>query len=374
MRGKRLHVLIVPDKFKGTMTARQAADAMARGWRRSRPGDRLTTLPATDGGDGFGAVMGGLLGARRRFVTTQNAAHVPCRSPWWWEPRHRIAVVESAAVIGLAMLPKHRFHPFELDTLGLGGLLQSIAKAQPRSCLIGVGGSATNDGGFGLALALGWKFFRQNGTPLRAWTELVHLARIEPPSTPWLAGKIVVALDVRNGLLGPRGATRVYGPQKGLQPEELMPAEACLRRLAAVWQRQFGSALARRPGAGAAGGLGFALMAFLGAHPRSGIEVFAEHATLDSRIQAADLVLTGEGSLDRSSLMGKGVGEIARRCRQWGKPCLGLSGVTDGSPQLRRAFESVHALVPEFTTTTRALTRPRYELGRLARRIAALIR
>jgi glycerate kinase len=158
-----MKVLIVPDKFKGTLTAAAAAAAIARGWRSGRPNDSLDLLPMSDGGDGFGEVTSKLLRARLQRAEAIDAAHRPCVAKWWWEPRTRTAIIESAGVIGLAMLPPKRFHPFELDTLGLGAVVQAAAQRGARRCLMGIGGSATNDGGFGLARALGWVFLDESG-------------------------------------------------------------------------------------------------------------------------------------------------------------------------------------------------------------------
>jgi len=176
-----LRVLIIPDKFKGTLTAQAAAEAIARGWRGARPGDTLDLLPMSDGGDGFGEVTGSLLRAKRQVVTTVDATHRPCRSLWWWKPEDETAVIESARVIGLAMLPDGRFHPFDLDTFGLGAVVRAAARKGARRCLVGIGGSATNDGGFGLARALGWEFLDDNGHRIERWTGLDKLARVLHP-------------------------------------------------------------------------------------------------------------------------------------------------------------------------------------------------
>src|SRR5947207_2704003 len=153
-----LKVLIIPDKFKGTLSAAAAAAAIGRGWRTSRPKDTLEQLPMTDGGDGFGEVISRLIKARPRTISTMDAAHRQCRSRWWWDPLTKTAIVESAEVIGLARFRDKRFHPFKLDTFGLGAIFERVAKYGAKRCLIGIGGSATNDGGFGLNRALGWTF------------------------------------------------------------------------------------------------------------------------------------------------------------------------------------------------------------------------
>ena len=364
-----LRVLIIPDKFKGTLTARAAAAAIARGWRGARPDDFLEVLPMSDGGDGFGEVTSALLQARSRRVKTVDAAHRSCAARWWWEPRTRTAIIESAAVIGLAMLPPKQFHPFQLDTFGLGTLARTAARKGATRCLIGIGGSATNDAGFGLARALGWRFLDSGGQTIEHWTGLHGLEHIRvPPRRRWFA-RCLVATDVANPLLGPRGATRVYGPQKGFRPQDFALAERCLGRLARVAARQFGRDIAREPGAGAAGGLGFGLMAFLGAELEPGFDLFARYAKLDRHLRAADLVVTGEGAVDRSTLMGKGVGQVAQWCRRSKVPCIALAGVVGANRGIQAIFTQVHALT-DLTTVQQAKAQSAYWLERLAGRVA----
>jgi glycerate kinase len=364
-----LRVLIIPDKFKGTLTAQTAAEAIARGWGKTRPADILHLLPMSDGGDGFGEVISSLLQAKRQTVRTMDAAHRPHRSIWWWEPGSRTAIIESAQVVGLAMLPAGRFHPFELDTSGLAGMVRAAARKGARRCLIGLGGSATCDAGFGLARALGWGFLDANGRPIERWTSLDRLKRIQVPSHLRWFDETVVAVDVQNRLLGRAGTTRIYGPQKGLRPQDFALTERCLGRLARVVRQQFGQDFARLPGSGSAGGLGFGLQAFLGARLEPGFDLFARLAALEQRLREADLVITGEGAIDHSSFMGKGAGQIARRCRQLQIPCFGLSGVLACPDQARRHFIQVGALT-DLTTVRQAMTRPAYWLGRLAKHVA----
>src|SRR5882724_4289691 len=206
-----LKVLVIPDKFKGTLGAEAAAQAIARGWHRSRPRDRLELLPMSDGGDGFGEVMGKLRNAKVQRVTTVDAAHQRCIVPWWWEPKTRAAIIEWARGVGLAMLPVGQFHPFALDTFGLGALLLAAQSKGARKCLVGIGGSATNDGGFGLARAMGWQFLDGAGDVIERWPELGRLERICFPGTALRSGKVLrkhamppysieVAVDVQNPL------------------------------------------------------------------------------------------------------------------------------------------------------------------------------
>jgi glycerate 2-kinase len=362
-----LRALIIPDKFKGTLSAEGAAKAIARGWRSVRPDDELRLLPMSDGGDGFGAVLGQRLGARPRQASALDAAHRRCRSAWWWEPKRKTAIVESAAVIGLAMLRPAQRRPFELDTFGLGLLVRSLAGKGARRFLVGIGGSATNDAGFGLARALGWAFLNGSGREIRRWPELVALERCEPPARPARFAELIVAVDVQNRLLGAHGATRVYGPQKGLHVCDFLRAEASLSRLASVVRRQTGKDFASLPGAGAAGGLGFGFAAFAGARLEPGFALFSRLADLERQLAWADLVITGEGSIDRSTLMGKGVGQVVERCRELGLPCLGLGGIVASRS---RAFAALRGLT-ELTGVESAKARPAWWLERLAREVAA---
>ncbi len=366
-----LRVLIVPDKFKGTLTAAQAAQAIADGWLRNRPQDHLELLPMSDGGDGFGAVMSQLLEAEPQSVETVDAAHRPLKSTWWWEPKRRLAIIESAQVVGLALLPHRQFHPFELDTFGLGKVLTAAAEVGARKCLVGIGGSATNEAGFGLAKSLGWEFADHRGQSIASWIQLHALRQILPPRKKRWFAQLTVAVDVQNPLLGKKGASRIYGPQKGLTPADFQPAERCLRQLSSCWGKSFGTNHAKEPGAGAAGGLGFGLATFLGARLQPGFDLFARCSSLASRLEKADLVITGEGAIDASSLMGKGVGQVARMCFERGIPCLGMAGVLGNHNQLSHLFTRAHCLAPDLTTPELAQRAAARWLAELANRVAA---
>jgi len=370
-----MRVVIAPDKFKGTLTATEAAAAIAAGWRVERPEDELVLFPISDGGDGFGELLARHLEAEERSVETVNAAHETIRAPWWWEPRRRLAIIESARVIGLAMLPRGRFHPFELDTFGLGTVLQAAAAAGPRTCLLGIGGSATNDAGFGLARAIGWQFLDRRAQPIQAWTRLPELDRIQRPARPLRFKELLVAVDVDNPLLGGRGATRVYGPQKGIRPEDIQPAERCFRRLVRLIQPR--SRFSPRPeqwrGAGAAGGLGFGLVCFAAGRLEPGFRLFTRLSGLTDQVRGAGLVITGEGAIDLTTIsMGKGVGRLIRACGRWRRPCLALAGRVELAPTAHRGpgLVGLYGLTPTLTTPEQAMSRPAHWLGELARQAA----
>ncbi len=362
-----MKLLIAPDKFKGTLTAREAANAIARGWRTVRPQDSSRLLPMTDGGDGFGEVISALMDAGVHTVKTLDAAHRPITARWWRESN--TAIIESATAIGLARLPAGQFHPFTLDTSGLAEVIRAASRKGSTRCLMGIGGSTTNDAGFGLARALGWEFLNRAGQPIERWTDLTGLASLRPPRRRRWFKQLIVAVDVQNPLLGPRGATRVYGPQKGLRPEDFKLAEACLKQLARIARRTFRYDFAAVPGAGAAGGLGFGLRTFLGARLVPGFELFARHSALNRHLRSADLVITGEGAIDNSTLMGKGTGKIAERCQQLQIPCIGLAGQVSTKVMSSRLFTRTHALT-NLTNLELAKARPAHWLERVAEEAA----
>ncbi len=367
-------VLICPDKFKGTLTAPQAAEAIAAGWRRAWPEDTCDLLPISDGGDGFGELLGRHWGAEEHQVETVDAAHRPISASWWWVPASRTAIIESARVIGLAMLPPGKFHPFALDTFGLAAVLRAAAATKPAATLVGIGGSATNDAGFGLARGLGWKFLDEAGRPIERWPDLVRLRRIVGFSLPGFLRNLLIAVDVKNRLLGPRGATRVYGPQKGMRPEDLRPAERALRRLVAVLNqtRELAGAIAACAGAGAAGGLGFGLSVFVGGALEPGFELFAQETQFAEHVHAAAVVVTGEGAIDETTIrMGKGVGQVARFCRRAGKPCLGLAGSLNLAVGGTGKFTELAGIVPGLAPLEAAKTNAARWLQELAFRVAA---
>ena len=340
-----LRVLIVPDKFKGTLTAQQAAEAIACGWSSVRAADTVELLPMSDGGDGFGIVLSALLKAETRVTKTVDAAHRPVSAEWWWEPKSATAIIEAARVNGLVQLPRGKFHPFELDTFGLGAVIHDAVTTGAKRCVMGIGGSATNDGGFGVARALGWEFFNAKSAALDRWTDLHSLTQIKIPQREKWFEEFSVAVDVNNPLLGPTGCARVYGPQKGLKDTDFEFSERCLGVLAGLAEQELHLTTATTPGAGAAGGLGFGLSTFLGAKLEPGFTLFAQLTGLHDRLAAADLVVTGEGAINEQTLMGKGVGELALLCRQLGKPCVGLAGVVTDEQKARELFRDVRAMV-----------------------------
>lgn len=347
--------------------------AIARGWLQVRPADAIETLPMADGGDGFGEVLGQLLNAQRRTCATVDAAGRSRVAAWWFEPESRTAVIEAAEVNGLSLFPPGQFHPFQLDTFGLGALLCEAERAGCKRVFVGIGGSATNDGGFGLSRALGYRFRDAGGAELRSWTELERLERIDEPVRALAFDALTIAVDVSNPLLGEDGATLTFGPQKGLLISDMPKAEACLSRLAEVVRAARADDLAVQPGSGAAGGLGFGLRAFCGGTFRSGGEIFAALSGLSERMRAADLVITAEGRFDEQTLMGKGVGVVAEAAMQAGKPCYCLAGeVAIDAARVPWPRFRAFPIVPDLADLAGAIANADQCLSRLAAKVAAV--
>ncbi|MCY7396487.1 MAG: glycerate kinase [Nocardioides sp.] len=342
-----MRVVVAPDKFKGSLTAAEAALAMADGVREAVPDAEVRLLPVSDGGEGF------IAAAVTAGWTPQSAVvQGPCGDPVraGYAVRDGAAVLEMAEASGLRLLPGGVSAPLTASTRGTGELVLAALDGGARRLVLGVGGSATTDGGAGLAQALGARLLDADGKDLPpGGAALVDLDRVDASSMdPRLAGlEVVVATDVDNPLVGSSGAAAVYGPQKGADPEDVVRLEAGLRRWALVLNRDLGADLAEVPGAGAAGGLGAGAMAFLGARQVSGIAAVLDIVGFRQALLGADLVLTGEGSLDAQSLFGKapvGVAAAAGRARV---PVVALVGRLDLHPdQVRGAgFVQVRALL-----------------------------
>jgi glycerate kinase len=271
------------------------------------------------------------------------------------------------------MLPPHKYHPFELDTQGLGPVILAAVSAGAQQIYIGVGGSATNDAGFGMARALGWRFFDDRDQFIEKWVKLNKLTRWLPPLDPILGVDFTVAVDVDNPMLGLNGATRIFGPQKGILPAQFPVAEAPLERLGLRAAEQLGYDVAADPGCGAAGGLGFGLKVFLGAKLEPGFEIFARYSHVDAKLEKADVILTGEGMIDKQTLMGKGTGRLAQRCHALGKRCVAFGGMVEGAAKTQmadRLFHSVHDIAPSMTNPTEAKRNAALWLERLANKVA----
>jgi len=366
-----VRVLICPDKFAGTINAVEVARAVADGWTATAPGDAVECRPLADGGPGFLDVVEAAVGGRRVAVDSVDPLGRPVTAEMLVVGAR--AYLESAQTCGLHLLAPAERDPRTTTSYGLGVLVAAAVEAGVREIVVGLGGSGTNDAGAGLLAALGAAPLDAAGYAL-PYGGAALLACTALGGVPRLRGvRLVAATDVTSPLTGLHGASAVFGPQKGASREDVLLLDAALTRFGAVLQElpDCPPGLAEQPGAGAAGGLGAALLA-LGGTVVSGIGLVRELTGLDAAVQAADLVITGEGSFDDQSLRGKVVGGVAGAARDLGLPCLVVCGrSTAGRREAMAAgVTEVHTLVEYFGSVEDALARPAEGLTGIGRRLA----
>ncbi|PWV72368.1 glycerate kinase [Halomonas sp. A11-A] len=324
-----MKILICPDSFKDALPAAAAARAIACGIRRLGEAIEPIECPLADGGEGSLEALLAATGAERRTATVQDALGRPARAHWGWLAERRTAFVELAEASGIqALAPAERTALYS-TTHGVGELIRAALDAGAERLLLTLGGSATNDGGAGMLVALGARLRDRDGRDLPpGGAALAELAELDLAGLdPRLAGlQVEAAVDVDNPLLGKRGASAVFGPQKGATPEDVTRLDAALARFADVTAAALGEEYRELPGAGAAGGMGFAARAFLGAELRPGIELVMAQAGFEALLAEADLVITGEGQLDGQSLAGKTPVGVARAARAKEVPVVVLAG------------------------------------------------
>ena len=349
-----MRILIANDKFKGSLPAGKAGFHIKNSLESVFPGAIFDVCPIADGGEGTALAMTTALAGEWVHAQTEDAHGRPLEAPFGWVATSATAVMEMSAASGLAIVQDIELNPFKASTLGTGILIQSALRRGAKRILIGIGGSATNDGGLGVALALGYQFKRQGQDFTPTLETLLEADQVVRP-TALPAFELIVACDVDNPLLGPRGATQVYGPQKGVR--DFAWFEQRLEHLADLARRDLGVNPRDIPGAGAAGGLGFGLMAFLGGRLVSGFDMVATQVGLEPRVAAADLVFTGEGRLDEQSLQGKGPVGVARLARRLGKKIVGVAGSVDDSAALRAQFDLLIPIKPAAMPLDEAMRR-----------------
>jgi glycerate 2-kinase len=367
-----VRVVIAPDSFGGTLSAVEAADAIAAGWRRSAPNDVLVTRPLSDGGPGFVDVLASVLDGDLVPVLTTDPLGRPTTGAVLLHGD--TGYVESAQACGLHLLTAAERDPKRTSSAGVAALLTAAADAGARTIVVGLGGSGTNDAGAGMLAALGVSLLAVDGSALPAGgAALADLDRLTgTPALP--AVHLVAASDVDNPLTGPTGATAVFGPQKGATEADVRLLDAALARWADVVERDLPGAptgLADLPGAGAAGGLGAGLLA-LGAERQPGIETISTHVGLPAALADAELAITGEGSFDWQSLRGKVVSGVAGTAAANGVPCLVLAGqVTVGRREMAAAgVEAAYSVAESAGSVHAALEWPADRLADLAAQVA----
>ena len=343
MTKEGMRILIAPDKFKGALDAREVAENIAAGLRDVLPDAKIDIAPMADGGEGTAEAICDALGGSWLKCKAQDPFGREIEARYAWIDRDKLAVMEMSEAAGMRRLRPNEFDVDRASTFGVGEMILDAARRGAQQIIIGLGGSATNDGGFGMARGLGFRFDyeQEHEQDKPRLSDLADLRGIEKSKALKLP-EIIAAVDVRNPLLGENGATRVFGPQKGVTTEQIEKFERALTRLADVVDEQFGSDFRNEPGAGAAGGLGFGLMSFCGAKIRPGFDVVAESVGLESKMKDVDLVITGEGSLDRQTLEGKTPAGVARLARKLGKRVFAMVGRATDDAEVRRLFDGVY--------------------------------
>ncbi|HAA95000.1 MAG TPA: glycerate kinase [Dehalococcoidia bacterium] len=324
-----MKVVIAPQGFKGGISGLEAARSISRGVLAAVPDAETVLVPVADGGDGTLHALVDATGGEIFTSTVTGPLSQPIECQWGVMGDGRTAVIEMARASGLAMVPHRRRNPKVTTTLGTGQVLKGALEKGFDRVIVGLGGSATNDAGAGMATALGARFLDASGNALPpGGSALARLDRIDTSNMLAQIGnaEIVAATDVTNPLCGPTGASAVYGPQKGASPEVVAELDAALQNFAWVVRHDLGQDILDTPGAGAAGGLGAGLMAFAGAKIQSGIDMVCQVLDFDSHLAGADLVITGEGRADHSTVFDKAPVGVARHARAHGVPTVLLAG------------------------------------------------
>jgi glycerate kinase len=373
-----MRIVIAPQALKGSLTAPEAARAIAHGFERVLPTAELDLVPIADGGEGTVEALVSATGGQLLHERVTGPLGEPVEATFGLLGDGQTAVIEMAACAGLPLVPPERRDPRLTTTYGVGELIRSALDHGCRHLIIGIGGSATNDGGAGMAQALGVRLLDAEGQDLPyGGAALARLARIVPDGLdPRLReSQIEVACDVTNPLCGSQGASAVYGPQKGATSEMVAQLDAALDHYARIIRRDLGRDVRDIPGAGAAGGLGAGLLAFLQATLRPGASLVLEAVALTERLQGASLLVTAEGQIDRQTAYGKSVGAVASLAQRCGVRVLALAGSLGEEYQVVYSLgvEAVMSLLPAPLSLNEAMTQAASLLADASERAARLL-
>ena len=384
-----MKILLAPNAFKESLSAWKVCLSLERGIRRIFPQATIYKIPLADGGGGTVEALIRATGGQqfKKRVTGPSGEKVmagygilgalPVNRRGKYG-KGTTAVIEMAAASGLHLVPPGKRDPRGTTTFGTGELIKACLDKDCRHIMVGVGDSATNDGGVGMAQALGVRFRDKSGQEIHVGgknLKNIHHIEMEGLDKRLEKVKITILSDVKNPLCGPRGAARVFSPQKGATPEMVLELEKGLRHLAGIIKKDLGIEILNKPGAGAAGGLGAGLMAFLGAGSISGIKLILEMAGLETYVKKADMVITGEGKLDRQTIYGKAPMGVVRLARRYGCPVIGLAGTLGPGNELlyQYGFTSIFSIMDKPITLSQAMKEAEGLLANTAERIMRLI-
>lgn len=372
-----MKIVIAPDSFKESLTADEAARAIEAGLAEIWPAAEFVRVPLADGGEGTVAALVAATGGRLEYRQVSGPLGTPVQAFFGLSGDGQTAMIEMAAASGLALIAPELRNPCITTTYGTGELIRAALDAGARQLILGIGGSATHDGGVGMAQALGGRFLDANGVELphggAALTELAHID-LSGLDTRLAECRIEVACDVSNPLIGPNGAAAIFAPQKGATPIMVPQLDAALAQLARIIKLDLGQQIAGIPGAGAGGGMGAGVIAFLGARLEPGIQIVMRAAGLAQALAGADLVITGEGRIDGQTVQGKTPAGVAQLARAHGIAVIGLAGSLgyDAGLVHSHGIDAIFGILPRTCTLPEALKEAAFNLQRSARNIAAL--
>jgi glycerate 2-kinase len=373
-----MHILIAPNAFKNSLDAADVARAIGLGLDQSKLSCTYRCFPVGDGGDGTARLLASTLDAKAVSTEVQDPLGRKIQASFWLAEEGKTAIIELAEASGLRLLASKEYDPLKASTFGTGELIAAALDQQVNRVVIAVGGSATVDGASGALAALGVKFLNRKNKPMpNRPSELSHLGQIDCSGLdPRIANvEFNVLCDVNNPLLGPLGAATVYGPQKGASPGQVLALEKGLSQFRDISQAATGQDMASIPRGGAAGGTAAGLSVFLGAKLLSGIDYFLDATGFELALSKADLVITGEGSIDEQTLQGKAPFGVASRAKQKGKPVIGLGGSVPLHPStgLRAYFDVLMSIVPGPVDLVQAQAQCQDNLLRSAREVGNLL-
>jgi len=350
-----MKIVVAPDKFKGSLDSFEVCAAIRRGIKTTANSIVVSEFPMADGGDGFALVLKHYLHTTTINCDTVDPLGRKITASYEWNETQKTAVIEMAVASGLVLLNKKERNPLFTSTLGTGLLLRNAIDKGARKIILGLGGSATNDGGTGILSALGFQFENEKGEHSPASGENLQFIRNIIPPSPIPEIEFELACDVNNTLYGPGGAAYVYAPQKGADKDQVVKLDQGLQNLSAIIIQQTGKDISNIPGTGAAGGIAAGLLPFFSVDIKNGIELIIAASKIEESLFNADLVITGEGKIDSQSGAGKVVGCIASLAKKHGLGCIAFCGSVELNESETFGLEKIVALVDEFTTEDQAI-------------------
>ncbi len=364
-------ILIAIDSFKGSLSSVEAANAIEEGLLEAGPELKITKVPIADGGEGTVEAMVECLGGDYVNVEVNDPLFRKTKATYGLIDSGNTAVVEMASASGITLLQKEERNPLLTTTYGTGELIKDTLQRGVNKILVGIGGSATNDGGTGMASALGYRFLDNYGNPVEPiGGKLNDIARIDSSGVhPGIKDlEVIVICDVKNPLLGEQGASAVYGPQKGATTDMVRLLDNNLKHFSAVIEKEFGRSQHTLQGTGAAGGLGYGLVTFLNANLVSGIDFLIDVLNIDAKIKESDIVITGEGKMDTQTSNNKAPWGIMQLAKRHSKKVCGIAGYVepDAEDDLSNHFDYIYSLVDEQTSIAESMSNPAFYLAKKA--------